>query len=87
MRQTGPGPRLWRRAGVSGAGKLALAAWLEPFPLPFPPRRAFLVLCVVHPGECSSDLGGKPPARWCGRGALLGPELWPGVLAPCVPAR
>ena len=26
---------------VSGAGRLALAAWLEPFPLPFPPRRAF----------------------------------------------
>ena len=25
---------------VSGAGGLALAAWLEPFPLPFPPRRA-----------------------------------------------
>eukprot|EP00434_Breviolum_minutum_P030083 symbB.v1.2.026604.t1/scaffold2672.1/size73286/10 len=26
---------------VSGAGRLALAAWLEPLPLPFPPRRAF----------------------------------------------
>lgn len=39
----------------------------------------------MHPGECSSDLGGKPPARWCGRGLCLGPGLWPGVLAPFVP--
>ena len=39
----------------------------------------------MHPGECSSDLGGEPPARWCGRGLCLGPGLWPGVLAPCVP--
>ena len=33
----------WAGATIVAKGlvRLALAAWLEPFPLPFPPRRAF----------------------------------------------
>ena len=72
---------------VSGAGRLALAAWLEPLPLPFPLRRAF---------PC--PLSGAPwgvlfRPRWRASGSVVGsgalPWAWALARRSCTlrPAR